>query len=89
MLPAGARIRQSGTHHTQREENTMQTIIAALNFTAAQHAEMASLKSWRPYMIVGGALNPLTGEFQLVCGPTMRPFNKLARQGWHVVTIGK
>lgn len=48
---------------------------------------MRKLKSWMPYRIVYGAINPENNEFVYNAVYNMRQPNKYARQGWAVFTI--
>ncbi len=57
--------------------------------TDAQKADVIRMKGWKPFLIVGGALNTETGEFRVITGSTMAKFNALARKGWHVFTVGQ
>jgi len=53
----------------------------------AQITELRRLRSYFPYRIIYGALNPATGEWLASAVATMRIPNKLAREGWQVVTV--
>jgi hypothetical protein len=57
---------------------------AAHTMTPDQVAELQRLKSYLPFRIVCGALNPATGEFVTIAKPTMRAANDYARKGWKV-----
>ncbi len=57
--------------------------------TPEQTAELARLKSWRPFMVVYGAINPATGEWLCAAVPTKRIPNDLARKGWQVFIVSR
>ncbi len=54
--------------------------------TEPRQAELARLKGYFPYRIVYGALHPSTGEWRSGAVTTRREPNRLAREGWKVVT---
>lgn len=55
--------------------------------TEAQRAEIFRMKSYFPFRLAYGALNPATGEFVSGAVPTKRIPNKLMREGWCVWII--
>lgn len=59
-----------------------------IQLTDAQLAEMRRLKSYFPYRIVYGAINPTSNEFVSGAVVTMRQPNDYARKGWIVFKLG-
>ena len=58
-----------------------------MEISDSQRQELARLKSYFPYRIVWGAVNPATGEWKASANPTMRQANDHARKGWAVVVV--
>ena len=58
-----------------------------MTFTPEQEAEIRMYRGHYPYRIIYAARNPATGEVVISAVTSMRVPNKLARDGWEVVTI--
>lgn len=58
-----------------------------MNLTHEQQSEMQRLKSYFPFRIVYGAVNPQTSEWRCAAVTTMRQPNRLARDGWNVAVL--
>jgi hypothetical protein len=58
-----------------------------MELTDKQIEELRRMKSYFPYRIIYGAINPQTGEWIASAVPTMRVPNRLLREGWQVFTL--
>ncbi len=57
-------------------------------FTAEQTEQLRKLKSYFPFRIVWGGINPQNQEFEAHADHTRAKLSNKVRKGWLVATIG-